>query len=150
MYSNELIVNILQYIDNHINDKISINDFVNNYNYNRYYIMKLFKKELGISIIEYINIIKVYNSLKYINSNSLLSIALDNGFYSLEYYSETFKRVFGVSPNTYKKILNNNSDETDIFIKNFSYIKSIINKTNHYKINIKPTESKKTLSIFNN
>ena len=51
MHSNELICNILFYIDNNINNIITIDDLANEFYYNKFYIMKLFKKELNISIV---------------------------------------------------------------------------------------------------
>ena len=153
MYSNKLICNILFYIEKNITNKISIDDISSNFNYDRYYIMKLFKKELDISIINYINIKKIYNSLKYINDNhSFLSSALLSGYYSLEYYSEMFKKVLGVNPRTYKNIINRKeiSDEKiDKFTKSLANIKVIINKCNEHKLNVKPDTIKvKKLSIF--
>ena len=59
MYSNELICNILSYIETNIKNKITIDNLVEEFNYNRYYIMKLFKKELGVSIVDYINIVRM-------------------------------------------------------------------------------------------
>lgn len=154
MYSNELVCNILSYIDENFKNKITIDDLVSEFNYNRFYIMKLFKRELDISIIDYINTIKIYNSLNYINNNhSFLSCALINGYYSLEYYSEMFKKILGVNPRTYKKIINRNKDvtikELDTFTNNLAKIKRIIDKCNLYKTNIVPrTLPTKKLSLF--
>ena len=153
MYSNELVCNILFFIEKNIKDKITIEDISKEFNYNRYYIMKLFKKELNISIFNYINIIKIYNSLKYFNNNhSILSCALLNGFYSQEYYNEIFKKVLGINPRTYKKIINNDyihDKQLNIFTNNLSNIKKIINKCNEYKLNIKPKDNPiRILSIF--
>lgn len=154
MYSNELVCNILSYIDENFKNKITIDDLVSEFNYNRFYIMKLFKRELNISIIDYINTIKIYNSLNYINNNhSFLSCALINGYYSLEYYSEIFKKILGVNPRTYKKIINRNKDvtikELDTFTNNLAKIKRIIDKCNLYKTNIVPrTLPTKKLSLF--
>ena len=154
MYSKELIVNILVYIDNNINSKISIDELSLKFSYNKFYIMKLFKKELSISIIDYINVIKIYNSLESIKENySFLTTALKNGYYSLEYYSEMFKKVTGVNPTTYKKIINHDNNisdlEFDLCMNNLASIKEIINKCNNYKYNLKPTTLKvKRLTIF--
>lgn len=154
MYSNELVCKILNYIDENINNRISIDDLSKFFNYNRYYIMKLFKRELNISIIDYVNIVRINNSLEYIKNNySFLSIALVNGFYSLEYYSEIFKKVLGVNPSTYKKLINRNNNlsekKMDICTTHLAYIKKIIDKCNKYKENIKPSVLPvKKLSIF--
>ena len=109
MYSNKLIYEILNYVDENIKNKITIEDLEINFYYNRYYIMKLFKKEIGLTIIEYINSIRIYNSissLKKENTN-LINIAFKNGFYSLEYFSETFKQITKLSPKKFKDYFSN-------------------------------------------
>ena len=94
MISNSLVCDILEYINKNINEKITIDDLTYEFNYNRYYLMKLFKKELDISIVNYINYKRIYNSLSSLrNDKSILMVALDNGFYSQEYYAEIFKKV---------------------------------------------------------
>ena len=103
MYSNELVCNILDYLDENINTIISIDMISSIFCYDKFYIMKRFKKEIGTSIFNYINAIKIYNSLKYFkNDDSILKIALESGFNSLEYFSEIFKKVMGVNPTAYK------------------------------------------------
>jgi YesN/AraC family two-component response regulator len=87
MYSNELICNILDYINKNIDTEITIDLLSNLFLFNRTYIMKKFKKELNISIINYINTLKIYNSLSKYNQQSITTIALTSGFNSLEYYS---------------------------------------------------------------
>ena len=106
MYSNKLICNILIYINNNINNKISVNELSNIFFYNRFYIIKLFKKEIGLSITEYINSIRIYNSIIQLknSNNTLMNISLKNGFYSLEYFSETFKQITNINP---RKVTNN-------------------------------------------
>ena len=107
MHSNKIICDILKYIDNNINSKITIDDLENHFFYNRYYIMKLFKKEMGITIIDYINSLRIYNSILQIRdtNSSLLNIAYKNGFFSIEYFSEMFKNFVGVNPQVAKNYL---------------------------------------------
>ena len=108
MYSNKLICNILKYIDNNINNKITIDELERRFFYNRFYIMKLFKKEIGLTIVQYINSIRIYNSIMSIKNKeiNLINIAFKNGFYSLEYFSETFKQITNLNPKTYKDYFN--------------------------------------------
>lgn len=155
MYSNSLVCNILNFIENNINNKFSIQDIADYFFFNRFYIMKLFKKELKISINNYINIRRIYNSLTEIKSSndSYLNIALNNGFNSLEYFSETFKNIIGVPPSTYKKftyfIIKTTDKELEIIRENLYKISSIIYNIEKYKNNIKPELKKeKKLSIF--
>lgn len=155
MYSNNLVCGIINYINQNIKNKIAIKDIADDFYFNRFYIMKLFKKELGISINEYINKKRIYDSLTQIkNTNdSFLTIALDNGFNSLEYFSESFKNVIGTSPRTYKKftyfIIKTTENQTDIIRKNLLKLQVLIEKIDKYKRNRKPENKKeKKLSIF--
>lgn len=155
MYSNKLICDILFYIDKNINNKINIQNIADIFFFNRFYIMKLFKKELGISINNYINLKRILNSLSDIKNtdDSYLTIALNNGFNSLEYFSETFKLIIGVSPRVYKKftyfIIKIKDEEINTIRSNLLKLTSTINKIDNYKNNLKPEIKKeKKLSIF--
>lgn len=129
MFSNELVCNIIEYLNDNINKEITINELSLLFHFDKTYIMKRFKKELGFSIHEYINTIRIYNSLSYFkDDNYILSIALNNGFNSLEYFSETFKKIIGVSPTIYKNYLghlNISNDELKKILDNVSRISSI-------------------------
>ena len=95
--------------------------------------MKRFNRELNITIKEYINIKKILNSLEHYNyNNKILNIAFKSGYNSLEYYSEIFTTLVGVSPRIYKKYIlqvNNLTDDEINIIR--------INLTNLITIDIK-------------
>ena len=154
MNTNELICNILYYIDNNINNIITIDNIANEFYYNKFYIMKLFKKELNISIIDYINYLKIYNSIQFINNNNILATALLSGYNSQEYYCEMFKKTLRVTPSTFKKIINNeintNIEERQELINKLMYIKLIIDKCSLYKQKLQQKQTPaKILTIFN-
>lgn len=145
MFSNELVCEILEYINNNINKEITIDELSSLFYFNKTYIMKRFKKEIGITIHSYINHIRIYNSLLEFNNNSyILNIALRNGFNSLEYFSETFKNIIGVSPIIYKKFISISSyisEEDDIKIRNsINKLQTIKNNAIKYLDNRKPKE----------
>ena len=132
---------IIEYINKNINKEITIDELSMHFFFDKTYIMKRFKKELGVSIHEYINIIRIYNSLSLMRTdNYLLSIGMKNGFNSLEYFSETFKKVMGVNPTTYKKYINYkyvSKKEESLILNNLNYLNTIkekaINFLNHRK-----------------
>ena len=152
MYSKKIVCNIINYINENINRKISIEDISLKFNYNRYYVMKLFKKELNISIINYINIKRIHDSLQEFKNNiSILNIALKHGFYYQEYYTEIFIKVLGINPTTYRNyILYNQIDNEDFIIlrDNLINMNSILENIKKYLTNKKPNIYNKTLSIF--
>ena len=152
MNSNNLVCDMIDYINKNINDKITIDDLTYEFNYNRYYLMKLFKKELNISIINYINYKRIYNSLSSLRDDrSILNVALNNGFYSQEYYDEIFKKVIGTNPITYKSFIKykylSNTNEEKLLITNLINLEEIIDKINNY-IRKRKTDNK-VKSIFN-
>lgn len=117
--------------------------------------MKRFKRELGITIKDYINNKRILNSLNnYNQDNSILRIALLNGYNSIEYYSEIFSKSVGVSPRIYKKFLspiNNLSDrEINIIRTSISKLYSLEGRIQKYLNNQKPKVlPTRKLSIFN-
>ena len=144
MYSNELVCNILDYLDENINTIISIDMISSIFCYDKTYVMKRFKKELGISIINYMNAIKIFNSLKYYkNDDSILKISIESGFNSLEYYSEIFKKVIGVSPMTYKQFTRYDvrvkADEVSTIINSLVKIDELRNRVMFYRRRVKPS-----------
>lgn len=143
MYSNELVCNILDYLDENINSLISIDLLSSVFCYDKFYIMKRFKKELGISIVNYMNAIKIYNSLKYFKyDDSILKLSLKSGFNSLEYFSEMFKKVIGVSPITYKQFIKYDvrvsADEVSTIINSLVKLDELRNKVMFYRCRVKP------------
>ena len=142
MFSNELVCNIIEYINNNINKEITIDELSMLFFFDKTYIMKRFKKETKLSIHEYINDMRIYNSLMYFrDDNYILSIAFKNGFNSLEYFSEIFKKIIGVSPIIYKKYISykyiNESDEK-IILNNVSKLQKIKDDTLIYLSHRKP------------
>ena len=84
---------------------------------------------------------------------NLLRISLLNGYNSIEYYSEIFKNIIGVSPRIYKKFLsplNNLSIEEKNTIRNsISKLVSSETKIQKYLNNQKPKVMPvRKLSIF--
>lgn len=155
MYSNDLVCNILEFLDNNLNRKVSIEEISYKFSYNRYYIMKIFKKEIGVSILCYMNRLRIWNSMLDIQntSYSFMKIGIRNGFYSLEYFSETFHQVMGISPRIYRSFWNRrfilSEEELSIIRINLVELQFFIEMTKKYKKNKKPLVAPvRKLSIF--
>ena len=155
MYSNKLICQILIYINENIKNKITIEELEKKFFYNRYYIMKLFKKEIGLTILEYINSIRIYNSILLIkkNESNFINIAFLNGFYSLEYFSETFKQITSLNPKKFKDYFSRKKyisfDDIDQINNSTVKLYEISNIKDIYLTKQKPTTAPvKKLSIF--
>ena len=149
MFSNDLIVKILIYLNDNLNQNIKIKDLEKKFNYNSFYIMRLFKKEIGISIIDYINCLKIYKSINMLinTDSSILKVALYNGFSSLEYYSEMFKKITGFNPKKFKIAIKSGNLEKRKAIKKILELKQLEDKSNYYIKNIKPETMVKVIKL---
>lgn len=154
MFSNGLVIKILNYIDNNLYKKISIEELSDLFHYNKDYIMRLFKREIGYTITNYINCKRIYNSLHSFiyNDISILNISINYGFYSQEYYSEIFHKIIGVSPTTYNKFINYRSfvsiKDTNTIQKRIAKLDYDFRRINTYINNVPPKSTIKVLSIF--
>ena len=153
MYSNELVVKMLNYIDDNLYKRITMDEISSIFYFNKDYLMRIFKKELDITIMDYINKRRIYNSLELLKNTDdlVIKIALNSGYSSLEYYSETFTKILGVSPLTYRKFTKVNSqisdEELEIIRTRLPDISSLLKQIDIYKNNIKRSEVKK-ISLF--
>lgn len=100
-----IVLNIIDYLDDNLTEEITIDSIAGKFHFNRFYLMKMFKKVTGITILEYVNQKKIKSSLDAVvnTDDKILKIALNHGFNSQEYFSETFTKVLGISPSEFRK-----------------------------------------------
>ncbi len=153
MFSNDLICDILDFIDDNINRKITMDELSGHFYFHKDYIMRLFKKEIHSTISDYINKKRIFQSLKdlQLSNDSILYIGLKHGFSSLEYYSEVFHKVMGVSPVIYRKFsarsIEVEDEDMKTIQKNLANISGFFENVTRYRNNRKKTLSM-NLSIF--
>ena len=84
---------------------ISIETLCKYVNYSRSYLSRLFKKEVNMTIPEYINSIRIQHAKMLIKDSqlSLREISLSVGFNDPYYFSKVFKRYTGVSPSEFRQ-----------------------------------------------
>lgn len=93
----------LAFIDEHIEDKLLLNDIANELGYSPFYVSRIFSQIMGISIISYIRMRKLqfaFSSLQ--KSKTILEVAYQYSFESHEGFTRSFKRFFGFSPKVIK------------------------------------------------
>ena len=128
---------ICEYLVRNINEEINIDQIANTFHYNKAYLMRKFKEHTGFTINEFINECRIYNSTDPLifTDNTILKIALTNGFNSLEYYSEKFKDVIGTSPLKFRQLytsllsLAEKSNDAD----ELNYIKTSLQELQDYQ-----------------
>ena len=100
------VTECLDYIYAHIKERITIEALAAYTNLSPSYLSKLFKKELGISISDYIRekkIEKSQNLLKFCDY-SLVDIANYLSFSSQSHFIQSFKQLVGMTPKKYRDL----------------------------------------------
>lgn len=93
------------YIDMHLTDNISLSNLADVAGYTDYYLTRKFKKEMNISIWDYINRAKVERAkiLLADEDMTIQDISDTLNYCSRSYFSETFLRHTGQSPTDYRR-----------------------------------------------
>jgi two-component system response regulator YesN len=104
-YKNTIVKTVKTYIDEHIEDKLSLNDIASIFGLSPNYLSLLFKKDSDIGFSEYITQKKISRAKVLIASSDLKIYEISDllGFENAFYFSKVFKKVEGCSPREYIK-----------------------------------------------
>ncbi len=91
------------YINEHINEEITIDDLARCSSFSPGYARKLFVKHLGMTPAVYIRRLKLSKSALRLRDEmlSVLDVAMEMGFGSVDGYQRAFRREFGCNPKEY-------------------------------------------------
>lgn len=140
----DLINKSIEYILQHIDEDISIEDVANHCNFSKYYFSRMFKEETGVSIYAFIKRIKIDQSavsLKVEKDRTITDIGVNYG-YSSSNYSSAFSKQHSICPVEFRKSVNSTSvsnpfcpSEYNTF-KSFEYYdeKIIIQNLDDFKV----------------
>ena len=102
---NLQINNIVQYIDEHIADNISVASLSEKFGYNHSYFCRKFKKEMGCTVARYIRIQRLEYARKLLETTtqSIKLISSLCGFCDNSHFTRSFEEVYGFSPSSYRE-----------------------------------------------
>jgi two-component system response regulator YesN len=106
--SKEYIEGAIAYVQNHFTDvDLSLGKTAELFSVSPEHFSREFKKETGFGFCEYVNLLRIKKSetlLKTCPDISVTEISSQCGFNDSNYFSEKFKRFYGISPIKYKKM----------------------------------------------
>lgn len=105
---NHVIKTILDYMEEHYAEKISLEGIASNMYLSSIYISKLFKEETGQSPIQHLIRIRIEKAIELMKENpdeSIRTIAVKVGYEDAFHFSKIFKKHMSVSPREYRKNL---------------------------------------------
>lgn len=102
---NPLIENIKSYINANLEAKIELSHIAEVFHYNKTYLGRLFRKETGKTVSEYINEKRLVTAKALLENtdDSIISISVCTGFNNVTYFNRLYKSRFGVTPSQSRK-----------------------------------------------
>lgn len=94
-----VIFDSLKYIEKNINEPITADEIAKNAGYSLYYFSRMFKKYVGLSIMEYVKdrrLIKASEEI--VSGKKIIDVALSYGYQSHSGFTKAFKGKFNFSP----------------------------------------------------
>ncbi|MDU2674279.1 MAG: AraC family transcriptional regulator [Clostridium sp.] len=107
---------IKNYIDSHYSENITL-DFLSNLTYvNKFHLVHLFTKEMGISPINYLINKRIDESKNLLSTTnySIRDISSIVGFSNSSYFSQMFKKITGISPKDFRSTNSKNKTENKL------------------------------------
>lgn len=101
---NPLVVRAIQYISDHMEEKIGLSDVAEACQVSPRYLSAAFKDVINLTVNDYINVSKMDKAMRWLTESelSMTEIASRLGFSSTQYFSTVFKRYTHVTPGEYK------------------------------------------------
>lgn len=99
-----VVEQVLFYLQEHYKEKVTLAELEGEFHYSERYINQKFQKEMGTTVIEYLNRYRIQTALKLIQENSmaLSEVGWECGIGDYKYFNHVFKKYIGCSAREYK------------------------------------------------
>lgn len=105
MYRMNFVKELIKWIQNNLEQPLSINIVASKSGYSPWHLQRLFKEQTGDSLAKYIRKERLQNAASDLvsTSRSIADIACQYQFDSHQSFSRAFKKMFSVTPTSYRK-----------------------------------------------
>jgi AraC-like DNA-binding protein len=96
---------LLAYMNEHYNTITTLQEIADTFYLSKFHLCRLFKEATGLTLIEYLNKVKVQNACRMLLETdlSVSEIGLACGFNSSMYFCKLFKESLGMTPSSFRK-----------------------------------------------
>lgn len=101
----DFVSTIASYINKNYGQISSIDQIAQHFFISKYHLCRIFKNAMKITVIEYLNQIKIRNACQLLDfsDKDISSISEHCGFNSVAYFSNVFRKITGQSPSEYRR-----------------------------------------------
>lgn len=105
--SEHVMEEAAQFIAMHFEEEITLEDISDKYHMSTSYFSRKFKSETGFRFKEYVNALRLKEARILLTESdmSITEIALKCGYENSNYFGDVFKKIEGVSPRDYRRML---------------------------------------------
>ena len=102
---SQYVKSAVQYIELHLNKPVTVDDLCRANHITRQYFTKLFKKETGKNVKQYVMRVRCERAAELLETSSLpiQDISQYVGYEDTNYFARVFKKQMGISPQGYRK-----------------------------------------------
>lgn len=102
--SNDKILAVLDYLNEHLTEDISIDELSSRFFLSRYYLMHTFKEQTGYTIGNYLSTKRLFLARDLIaRGTPITDVCYACGFHNYSTFSRAYKKSFGESPRDYRQ-----------------------------------------------
>lgn len=99
------ITKIIHYLDDNYQEDLSVPVIANKFEISEGYLTKIFKDNLGITVKDYLNRIRLEHAQEQLMETDypIIDIVFNNGFPNIKSFNSAFKRKNGITPAKYRE-----------------------------------------------
>lgn len=107
MKNDWLIQKTINWVESHLHEQISTNDIDAVSGLSRYHFHRVFQTSVGMSVTEYIRMRRLANAASILlhTNERIIDIAFYYQFESQESFTRAFKKLYGLPPGQYRKVM---------------------------------------------
>ena len=97
---------VLSYIEDHLEQELSLEEIAGALNYSRYYVARAFKENTGMTLHKYIQSRRLCEAARKLaqTRQPIIEIAFDAGYGSQQAFTQAFRQEYLYTPREYRQI----------------------------------------------
>ena len=106
MNDSQAIARVCEYIYEHLDEELSVDQLSHIAHFSKFHFHRLFTVYTGVSVIKYIRLMRLKKAsyqLVYSQDSRVIDIAFEAGYENSESFSRAFKSIFSQTPSEFKK-----------------------------------------------